>query len=70
MPILLGWTLSSNWEIKYGRGTYVPPTPPVVSDEIVENGSSQIAALAPKLEAKREARTPPLPAPMVKRSKS
>jgi hypothetical protein len=48
----------------------VPPTPPVVSDEIVEKGSSQIAALAPKLEAKREARTPPLPAPIVKRSKS
>jgi hypothetical protein len=42
----------------------------VVSDEIVEKGSSQIAALAPKLEAKREARTPPLPAPIVKRSKS
>lgn len=50
--------------------TYVPPTPPAVSEEIVENGSSQMATEAPKLAAKREARTPPLPAPMVKRSKS
>lgn len=48
----------------------MPPTPPVVSEEIVEKGSSQTAEEAPKLEARREARTPPLPAPMVKRSKS
>ncbi|KAM1795736.1 hypothetical protein ACFX11_036048 [Malus domestica] len=50
--------------------TYVPPTPPVVSEEMVEKGSSQTATEAPKLAAKREARTPPLPAPIVKRSKS
>ena len=49
---------------------YVPPTPPAVSEEMVAKGSSQTATLAPKLAAKREARTPPLPAPMVKRSKS
>ena len=42
----------------------------MVSEEIVEKGSSQTATEAPKLAAKREARTPPLPAPMVKRSKS
>lgn len=49
---------------------YVPPTPPAVSDEIVLKGSSQTAEEAPKLAAKREALTPPLPAPIVNRSKS
>lgn len=48
----------------------MPPTPPAESEEMVANGSSQTATLAPKLEAKREALTPPLPAPIVKRSKS
>ena len=50
--------------------TYVPPTPPEVSEEMVAKGSSQIATEAPKLAANRDARIPPLPAPMVKRSKS
>lgn len=49
---------------------YVPPTPPEVSEEMVENGSSQTATEAPKFAANREARTPPLPAPTVNRSKS
>lgn len=48
----------------------MPPTPPVESEEIVEKGSSQTATEAPKLDAKREALTPPLPAPMVNKSKS
>lgn len=57
-------------EVIFEDSTYVPPTPPVVSEEMVEKGSSQTATEAPKLAAKREARTPPLPAPIVKRSKS
>lgn len=48
----------------------MPPTPPVESDDTVAKGSSQMATEAPKLAAKREALTPPLPAPIVKRSKS
>ena len=44
--------------------------PPAVSEEIVANGSLQMATEASKPEAKREARTLPLPAPIVKRSKS
>ena len=52
------------------RKTYVPPMAPTVSEEIVANGSSQTATEAPKPEEKREARTLPLPAPIVKRLKS
>lgn len=48
----------------------MPPKPPAVSDEMVAKGSSQIATEAPKLAANRDALTPPLPAPIVKRSKS
>lgn len=59
-----------NIKFKQKFKTYVPPTPPALSDEMVEKGSSQTATEAPKLAAKREARTPPLPAPIVKRSKS
>lgn len=55
---------------KKRKNTHVPPTPPVSSEEIVANGSSQMVTDAPKFEAKRDARTPPLPAPIVKRSKS
>jgi hypothetical protein len=50
--------------------TYVPPRPPAESEEIVANGSSINATLAPKFAAKREALTPPLPPPMVMSSKS
>ena len=48
----------------------MPPRPPAESDEIVAKGSSINATLAPKLEAKREALTPPLPPPIVMSSKS
>ena len=50
--------------------TYVPPRPPAESEEMVANGSSINATLAPKLAAKREALTPPLPPPIVMSSKS
>ena len=50
------------------RMTQVPPAPPCVSDALVANGSSHTATLAPWLADMRDARTPPLPAPMQNRS--
>ena len=48
--------------------TYVPPTPPLVSEDMVANGSSQMATEATRFAAKRKALTPPLPAPILKDS--
>lgn len=52
-------------------GTYVPPAPPMVSDDTKPKGSSTHATLALySVDAKRLALTPPLPAPRVTRSYS
>lgn len=64
-----GWlSMSSHQGAFPSLLTYVPPTPPLSSLALVEKGSSHTATLAPYWDAKREARTPPLPAPIVNRS--